>query len=164
MKWWQPSQSENIQPIPWLHPDAIKYLDGILNPDMQVVEFGGGGSTLWLAERVKAVITCEPNEQWFNKLFEIVPDNVSVFNRLDFVMVPCDLIFIDGEPVTVRSDWLRAAAYTLKSGGWIVLDNANRPEYAKERNDLYLVAELVHTANGNEGGTKYLVTEFWRIK
>lgn len=163
MRWWQPSKSEDITPFPWLHPDAIAYLESILLPGMQVCEFGGGGSTLWLAERVKTVITCEPNEQWFSKLFVIVPENVSVFHRLEPLLINCDLLFIDGEPVTVRADWLRAASDILQAGGWIVLDNANRPEYAKEREGLREFAELVHTANGNEGGTRYLVTEFWRV-
>lgn len=161
--WWAPSKSKDIKPLPWLHYKAIRYLADILNEDMQIVEFGGGGSTLWFSALVDNVITYEPNPEWYMSLATYDLPNVSfradgVWNSKDF----CDLLFIDGEPIELRSEWLKKAY--LISNTWIVLDNANRPEYAKDREALKEYAELIHTVNGNEGGTKYLVTEFWRVK
>ena len=51
--WFSPSRPNNVKPIPWLPPAAVNYLDQLLSPEMRVLEYGAGGSTLWLAERVK---------------------------------------------------------------------------------------------------------------
>lgn len=163
LKWWTPSKSKDVQPFPWLSPDAIKYLESILAPDMDVIEFGGGGSTLWFSNRVASVTTYEPNTDWYMVLGGYDLPNVSLrseqtWNGNDYG----DLLFIDGEPVTFRGAWLDVAHHV--SSTWIVLDNANRPEYVAERERMKEYAELIYTSNGNEGGTKYLVTEFWRVK
>ena len=162
MKWYHPSKSDKFPSTPWLHPNAIEYLESILKSDMQVMEFGGGGSTLWFADKVKQVITCEPDHNWFEKLFDISPENVSVFNRLEPLKMPADLIFIDGEPVEIRGNWLIAAVELVNAGGYVVLDNANRPEYKAERRWLEKHMMLVYTSDGNEENTHYLVTEFWQ--
>ena len=159
-KWYQPSETRDA---PWICADAIDYLDSILAPDMTVCEFGGGGSTLWIALRCKTIITYERDPKWREFIEAHAPDNVTVVpSGMWASAVPCDLLFIDGEPVEWRADWLREARHIARK--WIVLDNANRPEYAKERDALAEFAKLVHTSNGNEGGTKYLVTEFWRCE
>lgn len=163
-KWYHPS---SVMPDkPWLHESAIQYLDSILESDMNICEFGGGGSTLWFSERVKGVYTYENNPTWMTKLREIKNDNVYLFeediSQVRFTGVPFDLVFIDGEPVGKRRDWLNIAPHI--SSTWVVLDNANRPEFAKERALLREYAELWNVINGNEPGTLYLVTEFWRIK
>ena len=71
-----------------------------------------------------------------------------------------DLLLIDGEPVEHRAVWLLESQRMVKSGGWIVLDNANRPEYAKEREQLKQFAELIYTSPLYGS---YLITEFWRV-
>jgi predicted O-methyltransferase YrrM len=160
MKWYHPS---TVLPSKhWIHPDAIAYLESILEPDFRVCEFGGGGSTIWLSKRVKHVTTCEPDEEWFSVLLTSVPDNVRVFYTAEPYIDDFDLVFIDGEPIEERRKWITNAHNIAHT--WIVLDNANRPEYAKEREALKEYAELVHNVDGNETGTLYLVTEFWRVK
>ena len=160
MRWYHPSTV--LPKNPWLHPDAIAYLQSILEPNYRVLEFGGGGSTIWLSKRVKHVTTCEPDEEWFSILLTSAPDNVNVIFTGEPYIDDFDLVFIDGEPVEERAEWIRYAPHI--SHTWIVLDNANRPEYAKEREALKEYAELVNTVDGNETGTLYLVTEFWRVK
>jgi len=54
--------------IPWINFPAIDFLERYHRPDMRVFEYGGGGSTLFWASRVKAVITVEHDEQWVIKL------------------------------------------------------------------------------------------------
>jgi hypothetical protein len=44
-----------------------------------------------------------------------------------------------------------------------VLDNCNRPEYAREREALQKIAAEFLTINGNEGQTQYLMAEFYRM-
>lgn len=160
-KWWMPSRVMPAQP--WIHPEAVRFLESILRPDMTVCEFGGGGSTVWLSDRVKQVVTYEGNLAWFDKLNKFRSENVTLrysndWNNFDY----CDLLFIDGEPVEKRIQWLNFAP-TIASE-WIVLDNANRPELELAREALKEYAVLDRRVNGNEEGTLYLMTEFWRVK
>lgn len=155
-KWYQPSAS----PIetPWIHPDAVSYLESILTPDMDVIEFGGGGSSYWLSLRVNSVITYETNPDWAKQIKGATIRPSGMWNTED----NCDLLFIDGEPVHFRGLWLAVVPLFVRK--WVVLDNANRPEYKEQREAFRDVADLVHTVNGNEAGTRYLVTEFWRMR
>jgi predicted O-methyltransferase YrrM len=172
MEWYKPSPPGKILPQPWLSPEATDYLASILAPEMTVLEHGAGGSTLWLAERVKQVIAVEHNPDWFATLKEIVPSNVTLVYRdkagipgviLD-VYAPFDLALIDGEPVEHRAEYIRSAPQLVHPGGWLVLDNANRPEYAGARGELMRVAEPVKRIDGNPAPNfKFLVTEFYRM-
>lgn len=168
-KWWQRSNPEEIQPFPWISPKAIEFLESILKPDFEVVEHGSGGSTLWLADRVKKVNAFENNDAWRKKIEAFGKDNIYVYYPdINFTVqdnlfsMNFDLLFIDGEPVEDRRYWIKNAPSIVKHGGWVVLDNANRPEYADMRQWLAHQSEEVVTIDGNEAGTKYLVTEFYR--
>jgi predicted O-methyltransferase YrrM len=163
--WWKPSRPDEIKPVPWLHPAAVAYLESILTPDMEVIEHGSGGSTLWFAERVKCVTSFESDPDWRRSVEKQAPQNVDFLEWLSVVFgVLYDLVLVDGEPVENRATWIKTVKRLVKPSGWVVLDNANRPEYAAEREGLREHAELVNTVDGNTGGTKYLVTEFWKMK
>jgi predicted O-methyltransferase YrrM len=165
MKWWQPSPpSSEIKPVPWLSPAVIQHLENLVQPDWDIIEHGSGGSTLWFAARVKSVKSVERDADWRAIVQSKAPENVKVYGETypaDFS--DCDMLLIDGEPVELRADWIRSAPQIVRPGGWVVLDNANRPEYAKERLHLQAYAAEFQTFDGNEGGTKYLVTEFFRM-
>lgn len=173
-EWFQPSAPAGIQTRPWLHPDAIAYMNTILRPEFDVMEFGAGGSTLWFAKRVHGVVSFETNVKWMEAVLRFRQPNVLLVHTGHYKGVVSerfehvDLLFIDGEPVAERASWLMAAPHIVKDGGWIVLDNANRPEYAAEREELNKCAELVHRVDGNQHDkgvhTDYLVTEFWRLR
>lgn len=168
-KWFAPSKPGEIKPIPWLHKDAISYLENLLTPDMNVLEFGAGGSTLWFAERVKSVMAFEDNFDWGGIVKKQAPANVRVFTTkgrdllIDSPQV-FDLLLIDGEPVEQRAEWLKVAPRLVKPGGYVVLDNANRREYAGAREEFAKHATLLHTVDGNEPPCVNLITEFWRLK
>src|SRR5882724_10582455 len=51
--------------IPWFSYAAIDFLDGFVQPDMKVFEYGSGGSTLFFARRAKSVVSVEDNAKWF---------------------------------------------------------------------------------------------------
>jgi hypothetical protein len=157
--WYAPSKT--LGETPWLSPEAVEYFGNILHTDMVVCEFGGGGSTVWLSERVAHVITYEPNPAWYEMLKKENLPRVELINAA-FGLAYCDLLFIDGEPVERRADWLIIAQAIASE--WIVLDNSNRPEYKRERAMLAEFATLENCVDANVGNTKHLVTEFWRMK
>jgi hypothetical protein len=51
--------------LPWLTFAAINFLKKTLTTDMVVYEFGSGGSSLFLAKKVKLVYSVEHDETWF---------------------------------------------------------------------------------------------------
>lgn len=164
--WYTPSApGAPLQARPWLSPAAIEYFESLLTPDMNVIEFGAGGSTLWLAERVRTVTSYESNEQWADAVKrQAHTDNIYICWGTAEPGTLYDLFFIDGEPVERRGPWLDFAPQIVKPGGIIVLDNANRPEYVTQRFDLLKRCEPLACISGNENGTLFLVTEFYRLK
>ncbi len=165
-RWWSRSQPNELKSLPWLAPNVIEFLDKLLKPEWWVLEHGSGGSTLWLAERVKQVVSVEANEEWLQKIQSQGLKNVKLLHA-DYPKVKFsrkfDLLLIDGEPIETRTAWLKTVEKFVKVGDWVVLDNANRPEYAVERERLTGKAELVKRFDNNEPGTLYLVTEFWKL-
>jgi predicted O-methyltransferase YrrM len=163
--WYLPTTPVSLSPTPWLSPKATAYLESILRPEFDVIEFGSGGSTLWMAPRVSSVLSYEHNAKWMEAVRRKAPGNVTVLQSGGPNGAgPYDLIFIDGDPVAERAEWIRKAPDMLKPGGWIVLDNANRPEYRGERERLLASADLVESFDGNMGNTEFLVTEFYQKK
>ena len=168
-QWFIPRRPTEIEPYPWLSDEATQYLENLLTPDMEVLEFGAGGSTLWFASRVKHVTSFEHDPDWQYVVKKNAPENVTLTDMKAYVLshANCDLLFIDGEPVNERADWLQKANELVKPGGYVVLDNANRPEYKKEREEFAKHAKLLHTIDSNAHGkvnTEFLVTEFWQCE
>ena len=160
--WYAFRKPDEIIPQPWLHPEAVTYFESILQPDFWVLEHGAGGSTLWLAERVKSVVTIEHDPGWQKKIHELAPDNVTMTSNIpQNGTVIYDLVFIDGKR-DERPDMLQRAEDLLRPGGWLVLDNAGRPEYQPARYQLFAWAQLVRKCGQSPARQDYLGTEFWR--
>lgn len=53
---------ENI--YPWFSFPSINYLDKHISPDMHVLEFGSGYSTIWWAQRITQVTSIERSTHW----------------------------------------------------------------------------------------------------
>jgi predicted O-methyltransferase YrrM len=129
---------------------------------MWVLEHGAGGSTLWFAGKVQHVITVEHNPEWRQKIQDLAPaHNVTVLERLPDLGYVYDLFFIDGERAQ-RGNCLEMAHLYVRPGGWVVLDNANRPEYAQQREGLRQHARLIERFDNNIPRFHYIVTEFWQ--
>lgn len=60
----------------WLTYRAIRWLSSFLKEEMTVFEYGSGGSTIFLAQRVKRVVSVEHNEQWY----QLVGESLNEFN------------------------------------------------------------------------------------
>lgn len=167
-QWWQRSTPDELVPRPWLHTDVIARLASILRPEWLVLEHGSGGSTLWLAARVRYVIAVEQNAAWREAVNAALPQNAAAVCSIT-ELAPSqnvgkfDLLFIDGDPPADRGMWIQAAPTIVRPGGWVVLDNANRPEYAKERAGLQAIAVSCETYERNESFSKYFVTDFYHL-
>lgn len=58
--------------LPWITFNAIDYLQNYLKQDSKVLEYGGGGSTLFFLKNKAHVFTVEHDENWFKILEETV--------------------------------------------------------------------------------------------
>lgn len=128
----------NLVPCrPWLAPGAEEFLLGIVAPGWTAVETGAGGSTIWLGRRVKRLISYEHNLAWHATIARAVKKaglmNVRLYHDprypdegIELGGETFDLMIIDGRG-RVRS--IMTAWKNLKPGGWIGLDNSERPRY-----------------------------------
>jgi len=123
---------------PWMGEKAIRMLESIITQDTDILETGAGSSTIWFAEKARKVISFEHKYDWA----EAVADELAsrnLFNveltidpgypgeGLEKVEGMFDLIIIDGRG---RVKGIMTTYKKLKSGGYMVLDNANRARYA----------------------------------
>ena len=127
------------KPIPWMTYPGISFLQRRVNKNMSLFEYGSGNSTLWWAERVANVIACEHDREWYEKMKEIIPANTEL---LYFELTPrgdyskaitkyvnkFDIVVIDGRD---RVNCAKNSLDSLKPGGVIVWDNADREKYAE---------------------------------
>ncbi len=118
--------------LPWMTYAAIEFLEERAGRGLRVFEFGAGGSTLWWAARVHAVVSCELDRGWYQSLSQIAPANVQLVHAEPGVAYAeqvsrwpekFDLIVIDAEE---RVACARRAVAALRPGGVIVWDNSER--------------------------------------
>jgi hypothetical protein len=140
--WSQTGVDSQGRPLPWLTYAAIDFLADRIRPDMDVFEYGAGSSTLWLAPRVRSLISCEHDEAWFAKVNADIPDNCTlVHRRLDKGYAqevaqhdrPFHLVIIDGRN---RVECAKAALRCLTPDGVILWDNTDRDQYREGMDDL----------------------------
>src|SRR5215813_10406387 len=51
--------------IPWFSYAAIDFLETFVGPEMNVFEYGSGGSTVFFARRARQVVSVEDNPKWY---------------------------------------------------------------------------------------------------
>lgn len=131
-----PVDKEN-RAIPWYTYSAIDFLKGRVNESMAIYEFGSGNSTIWWANHVNKVISCEHDKQWFARLKNKVPDNVEYRHvelstngdyskSITKYKSEFDVVVIDGRD---RVNCAINSIAALKSTGVIVWDNSDREKY-----------------------------------
>jgi len=129
-----------MREIPWLTTDSIKMLEELFqkNPEAKVIEFGCGGSTIWMAQRIKNLITVEHDKSWQQSVQETL--NSKKLTNVDLRLLErpyngvldqfqdeyFDLVLVDGRE---RRRCILSALRTVKSGGILMLDNAERSYY-----------------------------------
>jgi len=134
--------------LPWFSYGAIDFLAEGLTPEMEVCEYGSGGSTLFFARRTHGVFSIEDNPGWFELVTERVKKlglkNVELtlcpfdfknpvgFEKSDYLRaIPArkfDVIVVDGseEWQQVRPVCFQHAEKFIKPGGMIIVDDSWR--------------------------------------
>lgn len=130
------------QPLPWYTYPAIDFLKFRNYDDKRVLEFGGGQSTLWWANKAKTVVTLEGDQDWFTTIEGKMPSNVDlryvsmetkdinvaqvrdVLESLPYSSY--DVIVIDG---LYRVHMIKIALQYLTEDGIIVCDNAESYDF-----------------------------------
>lgn len=124
-------------PLPWYTYPAIDFLSQRDFTGKRVLEFGGGQSTLWWAQRAETVLTIEEDETWHRSLKQSVPANVDLrfvpadretrkVGEIQAILnaqnnLPFDVIVVDGH---LRREAAALAFSFLAAGGALILDNA----------------------------------------
>ena len=103
-------------------------------------EWGSGRSTIWFAQRVKAIHSAEHDKHWFKKVsnelarkdllnvtINMIPLNVrqgqDYVHAFDTLIPPPDFILVDGK---LRDLCALRSLNLLKPGGMLIVDNINR--------------------------------------
>jgi len=141
-----------MKAMPWIVNGAVEFMESNIKPTDHVFEWGSGGSTLWLAERVELVISVEHDKGWYDKMEAIVPDNVALLyvppdndvvneymskscdvlgksfkdyaTAIDDFNPPFDWVLVDGR---ARVKCIEHAVN--KFDKFLLLDNSERAEY-----------------------------------
>lgn len=129
---------------PWMVPAAVERLDELIQPTWSVLEFGSGASTAWYAARAARVVSLEDDASWYEGVRTLVrvlasrncdlrlvavsdfPTIASEFppGAFDLVVVDCN-----EAPGVSRADCAAAARPLIKSGGRVVVDDSDVPEF-----------------------------------
>lgn len=122
--------------IPWLTEPAIAFLDAYLDSTHRVLEFGAGGSSIWMAPRCHTLVTVEHDSAWLERVAPHVEEDTwsPLLRPLPYDSVcdqwsngEYDLVLIDGRG---RVACAEASARLVRPGGVLMLDNAERGGYA----------------------------------
>lgn len=124
---------------PWLTSRAVQFLIESLTKDMRAFEWGSGRSTLWIAKRVRELVSVEHDPQWHERVTaEIAKAKLRNVTCLLASAAPgetgypgqiatypdgyFDFILVDGAQ---RGACIAAAVAKLSPRGFLVVDNAD---------------------------------------
>jgi len=125
---------------PWIVPESLEHLRGLMMPDFKVFEWGSGGSTIWFAERCKELVSVDDHKKWFDivlgwirerdlrnvdlKFLPGKPWHKYADAILEYPEAHFDLVFVDGRR-SVRARCIENALIRIKPGGTLLIDNSN---------------------------------------
>ncbi|MBX3728486.1 MAG: class I SAM-dependent methyltransferase [Candidatus Sumerlaeia bacterium] len=145
--------------LPWISIPAIAWLEQTIRPEWQAFEYGAGGSTVFLLQRLARVVSVEHDGEWLASVRERLSPETATRADLrhappqpgddpatastvpayrgmnfrnyvsmidEFADATFDLVLVDGR---ARNACVRAAWPKVRPGGWLVLDNSERPKY-----------------------------------
>ena len=91
------------QPVTWYTLPMNELLSAKDFADREILELGGGQSTLWWAARARRVVCLEADPAWYQHLRGLVPANVELHLCTDFAALEqalagrrFDLVLVDG--------------------------------------------------------------------
>jgi SAM-dependent methyltransferase len=143
--WWR-ARRGGVPERPWIVPAAIGFLRRRIRSDWSVLELGAGRSTVWFARRAGRVLSFEDNEFWAEQTrgrlreeglenvelrvgpVEELPDQVGALPDSSFDLVVLDFL---ESPAASRIDALKPAMKKVSPGGYLLLDDSDRPGYSE---------------------------------
>jgi len=142
--WWLARQGRTPE-RPWIVPAAIGWLRRRIRRDWAILELGTGRSTTWFARRAGTVLSLEDNPYWHDHAAERLraqelevdlrltavedfPRAVAGLDDGSFDLVVVD--FLEAREVS-RIDVLGSAREKVRPGGYLLLDDSDRPGYAE---------------------------------
>ena len=129
---------------PWLIPGAVQALEGMIPPDASGWEWGSGGSTVWLARRMRDLVSVEHDGEWVATVQErlrhfglgnvtqlyIRKGDCYYWAYADAILSApdgaFDVVLVDGRN---RPRCLVNALAKMRRGGVLVLDDSQRLPY-----------------------------------
>ena len=132
------SVDRDNKPSLWMTYPFIDFIEERLSGNLRVFEYGSGNSTIYLEGRVSEIYSVEHDRSWYDSirsklannehlLFRDVNDVRQYVSAIDDPGGLYDIVLVDGRH---RSECLRYAVNFLTPQGVIVLDDAERDEYA----------------------------------
>lgn len=125
-------------PIPWWSYGVIDFVEERLAKTMSVLDFGSGGSSVWLGARVAEVVTVENDHKWAVIVRSFIPENVHLIE----LPVPGKLVADDIPPpagrkfqllivdaLANRIDCATAGLPFLAEDGVVLWDNTDGPDW-----------------------------------
>ena len=136
------------EPAPWYVPSSLRFLETELKAVWHVFEVGAGTSTMWWSKRAARVQALESDPAWHAKTARALssagrsnvdlrlasPDDFSSF-LAGMRDASFDLIAVDGSErfPGQRCESVAAAISKIRPGGFLLLDDSDRPSYAPAR-------------------------------
>jgi len=125
---------------PWMAPSAVRGLDRSLRPEDVLLELGAGASTAWYAQRVRRVVSLEPNPEWAQRVrdelrnfgnAEVREGTIEDLFVATFLEIAPTVLIVDhsDEPRLSRTDAIRLAVRNGAAPRLIVLDDSDRTGY-----------------------------------
>lgn len=131
--------------VPWLTFESQEWLESFLNKNMTVLEWGSGGSSIYISKKVKKLVSIEHDPEWYvsvakelrknkienceyilkkydkNRGYENYCEAIDSFPDETF-----DLVVVDGRS---RNSCISHAMKKIQKGGFLFLDNSGRERY-----------------------------------
>lgn len=157
---------------PWLPVEAIDFLYTNLQKDFIGFEFGSGSSSFWFSKLTSKLYSIESDTHWSKMMMDIA--NQNIVENIEFRCVECkmlpiwdidsenygnyviyaddilecdfdfDYILVDG---VARSLCIENSIRKLKPGGFLIIDNAERPAYWDAMNKIPSNWKMVKFSN-----------------
>ena len=157
----------------WVPYNAGEWIRRWIRRDHVGFEFGSGGSTLWLAQRVKSLVSVEHVQLWYDRVRSRIkrlqltnvdlifqPDrNLYPRTILDYSDQTFDFIFVDGRS---RVKCVEYSMSHVKPRGLLILDNSERPRYREAFKILKGWPRIDFKGKGPQLGPGRNIPQIWQ--
>jgi hypothetical protein len=125
------------RPLPWFTYPAIEFLADRVRRDWRILEYGSGAGTCWWSRHCDDVVAVEHDPHWAESVATRCPARLVKVLELgeEHYVRPAEISGMAGFDVVVvdgifREQCLASCTELLSARGVVVLDDAQRPEYA----------------------------------